>query len=144
MKKICVLWVGVVLLCAACGGISSDPDGGAGSADASRSPDVAGAPDVAVAPDAAPAGDLAKLTELLEGLAIATTDAQRENLVDAFFMDVAYSGGFPIRAASFSRAAAYSSQPWPVRANWYCSCMIPTMSVTVCGFMPRAVSSFRA
>ncbi len=82
---------------AGCGGDGGPADDASAGGDASRTPDGGGAPDVALSPDAAPAGDLAELTELLEALAAATTDAQREGLVDAFFMRVAYSGGFPIR-----------------------------------------------
>ena len=49
-----------------------------------------------------------------------------------------------MRATSFSRAAAYASQPLPVRAKSYCSLMSATMSATVAAGMPVIVISFRA
>lgn len=72
-----------------------------------------GGPDTAPGAATPPPSDLARLETLVAALPAAADDAERRALVDAFFIDVAYTGGFPIREGGRMAVALYDERQGP-------------------------------
>jgi enterochelin esterase family protein len=127
--------LGATLTVLGCGTPASSPDGGtppgnppdAGTTDAGRPDGGHPLPDGGRGPDCTRAGqavtaNIALLHQLESDLAAATTDAQKNALLTAFYADVADGGGTPLVTPGGTRvafvAAGVPDAGWSVGGTW--------------------------